>query len=129
MLGGREQVLQASGLFVGERVGAGVQGASGVVERVALAAPVSVQGLLDPAPALIEGLWGRSASQVVNACLERPSTMDPASWPLLILKTPVSHPRQHRPPARHHSTLIGEEPKRPELLTVDYCGGRDELVE
>src|SRR3954463_7385723 len=37
-------------------------------------------------------------------------SLDPASWSLLILKAPVSHPRQQRPSARHHSTLSGEGP-------------------
>src|SRR5690349_8735317 len=51
---GGEQLLQALSLFGGEQVGAGVQGASGPVERVGCAAAVSVDGLLDAAPAAVQ---------------------------------------------------------------------------
>ena len=47
-----EQVDEAVRLHVGEQPGAGVQGTPGGVERVALAAAVAVDGLLDPAPHL-----------------------------------------------------------------------------
>jgi hypothetical protein len=55
-----EQGIEAGALLVGEQVGPGVQGQAAVVERVALAATVAVDGLLDPAAALIERLAGRA---------------------------------------------------------------------
>ena len=55
-----EQGGQALVLPVGEEVGAGVQGAAGPVERVVLAAAVSVQVLLDPAPAPVERVAGEA---------------------------------------------------------------------
>ena len=50
-----EQCGQPLALSVGEQVGAGVQGPPGPVERVAGAAAVTVQVLLDPAPAAVQG--------------------------------------------------------------------------
>ena len=60
VLVGREQVRQASGLLGGEQAGAGVQCAARGVERVVFAAAVSVDGLLDAAPALVEGVAGQA---------------------------------------------------------------------
>ena len=98
-----EELPQPGGLFVGEQVRAGVQGPACGVERVVLAAPVPAGGLLHPTPAQVQGVpgqaddmegvlnpvkpsiattstasrhaCGRAASQVLNACLEQPSTM------------------------------------------------------
>lgn len=48
---GGEQDPQPGGLLVGEQIGTSVRRASRPVERVALAAPVAVDGLMDPASA------------------------------------------------------------------------------
>lgn len=53
---GREQLRQPVLLGLGEQVGAGVQGASRGIQWIAGAASVPVGGLLDPAPALIQGV-------------------------------------------------------------------------
>src|SRR3954454_17994495 len=60
VLVGGEQRVQALPLPVGEQVGAGVQGASGAVERVVLAAAVAVQVVLDSAPAAVQGIAGQA---------------------------------------------------------------------
>ena len=54
-----EQGPGALGLGVGEQVGPGQEGASGLVERVALAAPTAVGLVLDAAAALIELAGGQ----------------------------------------------------------------------
>src|SRR5690606_4213334 len=56
----REERLQARLLLVGEQVGAGVQGPAGGVERVALAAAVTVQLLLNAAAALVQRVAGQA---------------------------------------------------------------------
>jgi len=56
----RELVGQPLLLLVGEQVRSGVQGPPRGVERVALAAPVPVNGLLDPATALIQRIPGEA---------------------------------------------------------------------
>jgi hypothetical protein len=56
----REQGGEPLGLCVGEQVSAGVQGPPGPVERVALAAAVAVQVLLDAAPAGVQGVPGQA---------------------------------------------------------------------
>ena len=113
----REQGLSPQLLPLGQQSGPGVQGSACRVERVARTAAVTLNVLLDPAPAAVQGVtgqahhmkgsmtataWGsssavavlkpvnpsiattstasrrdcsRSLSQVLNACLERPSTM------------------------------------------------------
>ena len=60
VVSGGEQGLDAGALSVGEQAGAGVQGPSGPVERVPCAAAVTVQVLLDPAPALVQGVAGQA---------------------------------------------------------------------
>ena len=55
-----EQGIKPVLLLVGEQVGAGVQGASRRVQRVAGTAAVSVEVLLDPAAALVEGVAGEA---------------------------------------------------------------------
>src|SRR5699024_7202374 len=55
-----EQRLDPLGLLVGEQRGAGVQRATGTVERVALAAAVPAGLLLNPATALIERVAGQA---------------------------------------------------------------------
>ena len=55
-----EQRLDALGLLLGEQVGAGVQGAAGGVERVALAASVAVDVPLDAASALVKRVPGQA---------------------------------------------------------------------
>src|SRR5215211_7339297 len=85
---GVEQGGESVDLLVSEQVGAGVQSAPCRVERVALAAAVSTSGssstaaVLNPVNPSIattstasRHVCGRSASQVLNAALERPSTM------------------------------------------------------
>jgi hypothetical protein len=57
---GGEQRLQALVLCAGEEVGAGVQGAPGPVQRVVGAAAVTVDGLLDAAPAAVQGVAGEA---------------------------------------------------------------------
>jgi len=57
---GREQRLDACRLLVGEQVRAGVQGAPCTVERVILAAAVTVELLLDPAPAAVQPVAGQA---------------------------------------------------------------------
>jgi hypothetical protein len=54
-----EQGFQPGLLPGGEQIQAGVQGPTGPVERIISAASVAVQGLLDPAPALVEGIAGQ----------------------------------------------------------------------
>ena len=54
-----EQALQSVLLLVGEQAGAGVQGPPRGVERVACAAAVAVQVLLDPAAAPVQGVAGQ----------------------------------------------------------------------
>ena len=54
-----EQLLQSLLLGVGEQVGAGVQDPPRTVERVVLAAAVPVDGLLDPAAALVQRVAGQ----------------------------------------------------------------------
>ena len=58
MLIAGEQGFQPGLLPGGEQIQAGVQGATGPVERIISTASVAVQGLLDPAPALVEGIAG-----------------------------------------------------------------------
>jgi hypothetical protein len=55
-----EQRLEPLLLFVGEQVGAGVQGAAGPVERIVGAAAVAVDDLLDPAATLVQGIAGEA---------------------------------------------------------------------
>ena len=55
-----EQGGQSVLLLVGEEVSAGVQRAACGVERVVLAAAVSVDGLLDAPSALVEGIAGQA---------------------------------------------------------------------
>lgn len=55
-----EQRGQPLPLPVGEEVGAGVQRPAGAVERVALSAAVTVQVLLDPPPASVQGVAGEA---------------------------------------------------------------------
>jgi hypothetical protein len=57
---GGEQVVQSVLLLVGEQVGAGVQSSARAVEGVVLAATVPVDVLLDPAPALVQGVPGQA---------------------------------------------------------------------
>ena len=52
----REELVEAFALLVGQQVGAGAQGPTRAMERVARAAPVTSDGLLDPPPALVERL-------------------------------------------------------------------------
>ena len=56
MLGVGEQDHEPFTLAVGEQVFAGVQGRPGPVQRVTGQAAVAVQLLLDPAPALVQGV-------------------------------------------------------------------------
>jgi hypothetical protein len=58
MVVGGEQLVQPLLLFVGEQIGAGVQGASGPVERIGGTATVAVDGLLDATPAAVQGVAG-----------------------------------------------------------------------
>lgn len=53
-----EQGVEAGLLSGGEEVGSGVEGAPCPVQGVLSAAAVSVEFLLDPAPALVEGVTG-----------------------------------------------------------------------
>ena len=53
-----EQRLEPLLLFVGEQVGASVEGAAGPVERIVGAATVAVDDLLDPAATPVEGVAG-----------------------------------------------------------------------
>ncbi len=55
-----EQRGQALSLPVGEQVGSGVQGPPGAVERVAGSTAVTVQVLLDPAPAAVQRVGGKA---------------------------------------------------------------------
>jgi len=55
-----EQRGQPLPLLVGEQVVAGVQGAAGAVERVVLAAAVTVQVLLNASSALVQGVAGQA---------------------------------------------------------------------
>ena len=55
-----EQCVDAGALSVGEQVGSGVQGPPRPVERVAGQAAVTVQILLDPAPAAVQGVAGQA---------------------------------------------------------------------
>jgi len=58
MVVGGEQLVQPLLLFVGEEVGAGVEGAAGSVERIGGTATVAVDGLLDATPAAVQGVAG-----------------------------------------------------------------------
>ena len=51
-----EQRVEPGLLLGGEQIGAGVQGASGPIQRVVFAAAVTVQPLLDPASAAVQRL-------------------------------------------------------------------------
>jgi len=55
-----EQLLEAGLLLVGEQRVAGVQGPPGGVQRVTGPATVTVEVLLDPAAALVEGVAGEA---------------------------------------------------------------------
>ena len=55
-----EQRVQAGGLGVGEQFDAGVQDLAGAVEKVAFAAAVPVDLLLDAPAALVQGVPGKS---------------------------------------------------------------------
>lgn len=57
---GVEQLLEPGDLLVGEQPGAGVQGASRDVERVALVAAVAMDGLLDPAATPVQCVAGQA---------------------------------------------------------------------
>ncbi len=57
---GSEQVDQAVLLLVGKQAGSGMQGPPCTVERVVLAAAVTVGALLDPAPAPVQGVTGQT---------------------------------------------------------------------
>ena len=60
VLVGGEQSSQPCVPLVGEQFGCGVQGAAGGLERVAGAAAVAVDGLLDPSSALVKGVAGEA---------------------------------------------------------------------
>lgn len=61
-----EQGLDPLVLFVGEQVRAGVQDSAGRVKRVAGAASVAVQVLLDPAPAPVQSATGQAGQTGVG---------------------------------------------------------------
>ena len=55
-----EQGVEPLDLGVGEQPGTGVQHAAGLVERITGAAAVAMDGLLDAAAAVVEGVAGES---------------------------------------------------------------------
>lgn len=102
-----EQDLKTPGLGVGEQLGPGVQGASGLVERVTRPAPTTRDLVLDAAAALIE----LACSQGHNA---RRGPSPPGPW---------AAPRRWRsldpvkPPRRYHL-----DPLTPGLVALGEPG-------
>ncbi len=77
MLVGGEERFDPLALSVGEQVGSGVQGATGAVERVAGAAPVTAGVLLDAASAPVQGVAGQAQAAMAAAAVAELLEADP----------------------------------------------------